>query len=63
MPLAAVLGCAFVLIEQATQDGSAPDPSVGKVRGGVIWPGWEKPQSSMGSSPVVVGAVLGEDGS
>jgi hypothetical protein len=46
VPLSCGLGCAFVFIEKPTQDGSAPDPSVGKVRGAVIWPGWEEPQSS-----------------
>ena len=38
-PLSCGLGCAFVFIEKPTQDGSAPDPSVGKVWGAVIWPG------------------------
>ena len=51
-----------MLVEQASQDGSALDPSVGEVRSGMIRVRREKLKSSMGPSPVVVGAVLGEDG-
>jgi hypothetical protein len=53
-PLICGLGYAFVLVEQATQDWSALDPSVGKVRGGMIRVGWEELKCSMGSSPVVL---------
>lgn len=35
---------AFVFVEQATQDRSALDPSVGEVRGGVIRAGRDKPR-------------------
>ena len=58
-----VLGRAFVLVEQAAQDGSAVDRSVGKVWRGMIGVGPEKLKGSMGSSPVVVRAVSGEEGS
>ncbi len=53
----------FVFVEQATQNGSALDPSVGEVRAGMIRVRREKLKSSMGPSPVVVGAVLGENSS
>jgi hypothetical protein len=40
----------------------APDPLLGKVRDGMIGAWRVKSQRSMWPPPVVVGAVLGEDG-
>jgi hypothetical protein len=39
------------------------DPMLVEVRSGMIGAWWEEAQRSMGPPPVVMGAVLGEDGS
>jgi hypothetical protein len=56
------LGYAFVLVDQTAEDRSAPDPSMVKIRSGMIRSWREKAQRSMWPPAVVVGAVLGEDG-
>jgi hypothetical protein len=56
------LGCALVLVDQASKDRLASDPLLGKVRDGMIGAWREKPKRSMWPPAVVVGAVFGEDG-
>jgi hypothetical protein len=58
----AVLGCTFVLVDQAAKDGAASDSLLVKVRGGMVGAWWEKSLRPMWSPTVVMGAVLGEDG-
>jgi len=61
-PLTCRLGCALVLVDQASKDRLASDPLLGKVRDGMIGAWREKPKRSMWPPTVVVGAVAGEDG-
>jgi hypothetical protein len=56
------LGCAFVFVDQASEDRSASDPPLVKVRGGMIGAGWEKSLRPMWSPTILMGAVLGKDG-
>jgi hypothetical protein len=39
--------CAFVFVDQASEDGPAPDLLVAEIRVGVIGPWWEKLQRPM----------------
>src|SRR3954453_1987902 len=55
-------GCAFVLVDEASQDGSAPDSLVGEVRHGMIGARREETQRSVRAPFVVVGGVPSEDG-
>ena len=55
-------GCAFVLVDQASQDRSAFDPLAVKIRTRMIGVWWLELQCAMWAPPVVVGAELGEDG-
>ena len=51
----------LVLVDEAAQDGSALDPLAGEVRDRVIGPRWAELAAAMGSSPVVMCLVPGED--
>jgi hypothetical protein len=61
-----VLSWAFsgplVFVDEATEDGPALDPLLGEVGDGVVWPGRAELAAAMGSSSVVMGLILGQDG-
>jgi hypothetical protein len=52
LPLSCGLDCAFVFVEQATQDGPAHDPSMGKVLGGMIRAGRRSWRARWGRRPL-----------
>ena len=51
----------FVLIDQAAEDGSAPDSFRREVGDRVVGSGWSKLERAVGAPSVVVGLVPGKD--
>jgi len=51
----------FVFVEEAAEDGLAPDPLQGEIGGGMVRPGRVQLAAAVGSSSVVVPGVLGQD--
>jgi len=56
-----VLGCSFVFVDEAAEDGPALDPFLGKAGECVIGPGRAELAAAVGTTSVLMGLVLGQD--
>ena len=56
------LGDSLVLADEAAEDGPTLDPRLGEVGDRVVGPGRPELAAAMGTAPVVVSLVLGQDG-
>jgi len=55
------LGGSLVFVDKAAKDGPTLDSLVGEVGGRVVGPGRVELAAAMGTAPVVMGLVLGQD--
>jgi hypothetical protein len=59
MPWPGRLRGPLVFVEEAAEDGSAPDPRLGEIGDGMVGPGRAELAAAVGSASVVVGRVPG----
>jgi hypothetical protein len=55
-------GGSLVFADEAAKDGPTLDSLLGEVGGRMVGPGWVELAAAMGTTPVVMGLVLGQDG-